>query len=36
MATDGVAGVVFVVVGVSVDGMGSWEERGESGEHRHC
>ena len=34
VATGGVAGVVFVVVGVGVDGMGSWEERGESGERR--
>jgi hypothetical protein len=31
VATGGVASVVFVVVGVSVDGMGSWEERGEWG-----
>ena len=31
MATGGVAGVVFVVVGVGVDGMGLWEERREWG-----
>jgi hypothetical protein len=36
VATGGVAGVVFVVMGVGVDGMGLWEERGESGEHCHC
>ena len=35
MATGGVAGVVFVVVGVGVDGMESWEEREESGECHH-
>ena len=32
MATGGVASVVFVVVGVGVDGMVLWEEREESGE----
>ena len=31
MATGGVASVVFVVVGVGVDGMVLWEEREESG-----